>query len=124
MKTGTYTTSISLKPLKTGSLLNTPSNIKTTTKTVIYKCALKCSMVIKSLTITEEAYNSLKRLKYGDESFSEVIIRMSNGKVAPLEKYLGILKDDKELESRIKTRRKLIDFETKERIKRFQKIGV
>ena len=91
---------------------------------LIYKCALKGSMVIKSLTITEEAYDSLKRLKYGDESFSEVIIRMSNGKVAPLEKYLGILKDDKELESRIKTRRKLIDFETKERIKRFQKIGV
>lgn len=49
-------------------------------------------MVIKSLTITEEAYDSLKRLKYSDESFSEVIIRVAKEKKPNLEKYFGILK--------------------------------
>ena len=33
-------------------------------------------MVIKSLTITEKAYESLKRLKSGNESFSEIILKV------------------------------------------------
>lgn len=57
-----------------------------------YKCTLKCSMVIKSLTITEDAYDVLKRIKHSDESFSNVIIRIGQEKTVDVKKYFGILK--------------------------------
>jgi predicted CopG family antitoxin len=34
-------------------------------------------MPIKTLSISEEAYNSLKALKRGNESFTEVILRLT-----------------------------------------------
>lgn len=52
-------------------------------------------MAIKSLTITEDAYETLKRLKYQEESFSEVILRMGKGNTETVEKYFGILKESK-----------------------------
>ncbi len=80
-------------------------------------------MVIKSLTITEDAYNVLKRNKRGDESFSEVILRV--GKKAPdLDKYFGILKHDTGLSSRIKKRRELINAEAKRRADRWARMLV
>ncbi|MEK6857400.1 MAG: antitoxin VapB family protein [Nanoarchaeota archaeon] len=70
-------------------------------------------MVIKSLTITENAYDVLSRLKHGNESFSDVIIRIGDEKSVDLEKYFGILKGGEkkaeELISTIKKRR--IEFE-------------
>ncbi len=49
-------------------------------------------MVIKSLTITEDAYGTLKRLKYENESFSDVILRIGREKTNVLDRYFGICK--------------------------------
>ncbi len=55
-------------------------------------------MVIKSLTITEDAYNALKAMKREDESFSEVIIRVKKKQVILVEECFGVMKmSDKEL---------------------------
>lgn len=48
-------------------------------------------MVIKSLTITEDAYNALKTIKCGDESFSDVILRLSKQKIGTAAKFAGAL---------------------------------
>ncbi len=57
-------------------------------------------MVIKSLTITEDAYETLKRMKYENESFSDVILRVGKTQVNIVEKYFGILKGtEKDAES-------------------------
>ena len=50
-------------------------------------------MAIKSLTITEDAYDVLKRLKYADESFSEAILRIGSKDSFIIDKYFGILKE-------------------------------
>ncbi len=68
-------------------------------------------MVIKSLTITEEAYNALKTLKYNNESFSEVILRLSKEKIGLVSKYFGVLKSEegKNFELRVKKNRVKIE---------------
>lgn len=33
-------------------------------------------MVVKTITVTQDAYETLKRAKHADESFSEVILRV------------------------------------------------
>ncbi len=50
-------------------------------------------MTIKSLTITEDAYDILKSLKYANESFSDVILRIGKSNFSVLDKYFGILKE-------------------------------
>ena len=78
-------------------------------------------MVIKSLTITEDAYNALKTLKYDSESFSDVILRLSKEKIGLAAKFFGKLKisnkESKEWESRLKKRREEIQREFNERSK-------
>lgn len=78
-------------------------------------------MAIKSLTITEEAYNVLKARKHGDESFSEVIVRIGRNKVGAAAKFFGVLKgmDAEGFEDRIKRRRADIEKEVAQRRKRF-----
>ncbi len=87
----------------------------------IYKCTLKYSMTIKSLTITEEAYEALKRLKHGNESFSDVILRMSKEKIGLVAKYYGVLKSNdeeyKEFKNKIEKRKFEINKEFKDRSK-------
>lgn len=46
-------------------------------------------MVVKTITITEEAYRSLRARKMGEESFSDVILRLT--KRRPLRDFVGIL---------------------------------
>ena len=57
-------------------------------------------MVIKSLTITEDAYNRLKAMKMGNESFSEVITELVNNnktkKMKNLKEVYGLLEGNKE----------------------------
>lgn len=48
-------------------------------------------MGIKTITVTEDAYESLKRLKKEDESFSELFKRLSS-KVLTGKDILGALK--------------------------------
>ena len=72
-------------------------------------------MTIKSLTITEDAYTALKTLKHGDESFSEVILRISSEKIGQAAKFFGMFSDDKksaqEFEKNITSRRKQLETE-------------
>lgn len=72
-------------------------------------------MAIKSLTITEDAYETLKRLKYETESFSDVILRVGKTQTNIAERYFGILKrTEKEVadwEKEIKNSRKSVDKE-------------
>ncbi len=49
-------------------------------------------MTVKTITITENAYNALKQLKRGEESFSEAILRAVPRK-ATINDWLGALKD-------------------------------
>jgi len=51
-------------------------------------------MAVKTITVTEEAYNGLKGLKRKDESFSELLIRLTKGRNT-LKKMLGALPDIK-----------------------------
>ncbi len=46
-------------------------------------------MVVKTITVTEDAYRRLKACKAGEESFSEVILRLTRRR--PLSDFLGIL---------------------------------
>jgi len=73
-------------------------------------------MTIKSLTITEEAYTALKTIKHGDESFSEVIVRISKEKIGLTAKFFGALKinekEAKEIEHNFKRRREIIEKES------------
>lgn len=83
-------------------------------------------MVIKSLSITEDAYNVLKRLKHGDESFSEVIMRVGDEKRDHIKKHVGILKrsqaETDEMLRKIKDRRKEFGKEMEDRQERFRKL--
>ena len=49
-------------------------------------------MVTKTITITEDAYDAIKRMKRGDESFSELFKRMSKAPVK-VKDIVGLLKD-------------------------------
>lgn len=91
-----------------------------------YKCTLTLSMTIKSLTITEGAYETLKRIKHGDESFSDVILRIGTEKKNHLDKYVGILKmsnsEVAEVLQGIKKRRKEMDIEFTQKQERLKRI--
>jgi predicted CopG family antitoxin len=56
----------------------------------------KPSMVSKTITVTEEAYKAIARLKQKDESFSKLFLRLSAKKTPDLRKFVGILKGDAE----------------------------
>lgn len=51
-------------------------------------------MAVKSITITEEAYNNLARLKNENDSFSIVINRELGKKKAKLSDFFGIWSDE------------------------------
>jgi len=75
----------------------------------VHVCAL---MAHKTLTISEEAYNALAREKQSNESFTEVILRMTSkkGKASSLLKVLEKMPANEELarnvESSMKRMRK------------------
>ena len=101
--------------------MNSISSESTMNTSLIYKGTRKGTMVIKSLTITQEAYNALKQLKVGQESFSQIILRVSKEKKGNnLGRFFGVLKgkEGEEFEKRIKEGRKEFEKEQKEREKR------
>ena len=77
-------------------------------------------MSVKTITITEEAYNHLKSAKSEDESFTEAIIRIT--KKNPLYALVGILtKDDaNELRENIKGIRQKMEERVAETAKRLK----
>ena len=77
-------------------------------------------MATKTVSISEEAYNLLKSMREGKESFTEIIIKIA--KKDPLSKLVGVLtkKDADELRNYVKTSRGQTEKrlqETKERMK-------
>ena len=76
------------------------------------------------MTITEDAYDALKAMKHGDESFSEAILRISKARKDHLSRFFGILsKEDAEaLSKNTKRRRQEIEKEDKERRQKFRRI--
>jgi len=83
-------------------------------------------MVIKSLTITEDAYDALKRLKHGDESFSEVILKVTSDRTDVIKRYLGAAgvneKEADAWKARLSERRKTVDNEATTRQSRFARV--
>ena len=63
-------------------------------------------MTTKTITITEDAYGTLKNLKEKNESFSEAILRMGGRK--SLREFIGILSENsaRQFENSIKKFRK------------------
>ncbi len=49
-------------------------------------------MAVKTITITKDAYDVLRKMKHGNESFSDVVRRLSSDKKS-VKEFLGILKD-------------------------------
>ena len=52
--------------------------------------------MVKTITIMDDAYEALKRLKKKDESFSDIIIRVGKEKKMNLKEWFGVLKGDEE----------------------------
>lgn len=77
--------------------------------------------MVKTLTVTEDAYDSLKRLKMGDESFSQVIKRIAGQKMK-VKDLLGAMVESKEemdaFANRVKEEREKLGKDMEERIKR------
>jgi len=73
-------------------------------------------MVVKTITVTEDAYEALKRIKGEEESFSKVIIRVTKGKTN-LDKFFGVLSESeaKRVKRNIKRFRKKLDKDYGER---------
>jgi len=46
-------------------------------------------MAVKTLTITEQAYNRIKSMKEGDESFSELFLRITSGNINVAKRFFG-----------------------------------
>jgi predicted CopG family antitoxin len=66
---------------------------------------MKQCMAVKTITITTQAYDALKRRKESRESFSQAILRLT--KKTTLDQFFGILteKEGKALEKTIKDMR-------------------
>ena len=77
-------------------------------------------MAVKTITITENAYNRLKSTKSEDESFTDAIIRITNRN--PLDALVGILtkEDAAELRGNIKEIRRKMDAEVAETAKKLK----
>jgi predicted CopG family antitoxin len=75
-------------------------------------------MAVKTITITEEAYNALKCLKKSDQSFSEIIIEVAEEKKGDISRFFGILKGSKamdDLRKNLKRYRMQADLDARKR---------
>jgi predicted CopG family antitoxin len=55
-------------------------------------------MATKTISIREDVYDLLKNLKKENESFSDVIGRLTKRRKSDIGEYFGVLKDSKVLE--------------------------
>ncbi|HLF54633.1 MAG TPA: antitoxin VapB family protein [Candidatus Nanoarchaeia archaeon] len=76
-------------------------------------------MVVKTITITEDAYKAIKSLKRGEESFSDLFLRVGK-KQLTVKDIMGILKhtpeESAEFRRRVREVHKGIDESMKKRI--------
>ncbi len=82
-------------------------------------------MVVKTLTIKEKAYDILYGLKRENESFSDVILRLSEEKKGNITQFFGCLagngRSATEWKEDIYARRKKVDEEVRNRIAHIRK---
>ncbi|MBD3361357.1 hypothetical protein GF358_01040 [Candidatus Woesearchaeota archaeon] len=81
----------------------------------------KHNMAIKTITVTEDAYESIKRLKNTDESFSQFFLRISREKMTVKDLAGAIKLSDNEyaaLKKHTKELRKKASTDMKERLKK------
>lgn len=78
-------------------------------------------MAVKTITVTEDAYEALKSLKASQESFSETILRVAKRK--PLSDFFGVLSKEsgERLEKTVYELRKRRNEVHRERMKRIIK---
>jgi len=80
-------------------------------------------MAIKSLTITEDAYNALKAMKHGDESFSDTVIRITKNRALVVERMFGAWKmSEKEADEAVKRIKKRREEFTRDYHKRQERL--
>ena len=78
-------------------------------------------MAVKTITITIDAYEALRSLKSGEESFSSMILRIAKRK--PLSTFFGALRKDsgERVEKAIKTARTRRNMAHRLRVERIAK---
>ena len=77
----------------------------------------KHNMAIKTITVTEDAYESIKALKRPDESFSKLFRRISKEKIK-LSDFLGIAKGNiEEDRKRMRKNKDLLNKDFNKRLK-------
>ena len=77
----------------------------------------KHNMAIKTITVTEDAYESIKALKRPDESFSKLFKRISKEKIK-LSDFLGIAKGNiEEDRKRMRKNKDLLNKDFNKRLK-------
>jgi len=60
----------------------------------LYNCAyIQIHMGTKTISIKDEVYDLLRRLKREDESFGDVISRLARAEAVDLEEFFGLLED-------------------------------
>lgn len=83
-----------------------------TAENVKYMFMFKHDMSFKTITVTQDAYNAIKRMKRSDESFSELFLRVAPSKVTAKDIFGTLSPEDGERLSRIiKENRKGMDTE-------------
>jgi predicted CopG family antitoxin len=73
-------------------------------------------MSTKTITITEDAYRRLRQSKHGEESFSQIITRLT-GNAQFLMKFFGVLSEESSsrIEQAMKNNRKRWEHEEKKK---------
>lgn len=76
-------------------------------------------MAVKTITITEEAYNIFKRLKGSNESFSDLIRRIGSERKFDAGSIFGVLpvSDVENARKKAKEIREILDLSVKQRLK-------
>ena len=77
--------------------------------------------MVKTITITEEAYHHLKEMKREDESFTKFVERLYHGgRKLNLDDFAGILtkEEGEEIKKTVKETRKNLDIGLKKRAKK------
>jgi predicted CopG family antitoxin len=75
-------------------------------------------MAVKTITVTKDAYDALRSMKEGDESFSEAILRISTSRIGNAARWFGTVKKSDVLRRKVALWRQGFDKDMAMRAKR------